>query len=169
MALRQSYKVCLEVWCLFVCIDCANEEKKGFKTEKFITLRPLAAIWYHAAFSKPLPNIPIDGNLVSRSRDDCPVKAVPIRFQAQNPPDLTPKISKSCYDKSFVPLAIQCSGFLWFVKSRSRGLSFGNRHFRRLWTFLVGKVTPFLLDCIRCRTGVVKKFRPRLRESHIGW
>ena len=31
----------------------------------------MAAICYHAAFSKPLPLIPIDGNLLSRSRDDC--------------------------------------------------------------------------------------------------
>ena len=50
-----------------------NEEKKGFTTAKCIMLRPLTGICYHAAFSKPLPNIPIGGNLLSQSRDDCPI------------------------------------------------------------------------------------------------
>ena len=37
-------------------------------------LRPLRGICYHAAVSKPLPQIPIDGNVLSRSLAiDCPI------------------------------------------------------------------------------------------------
>ena len=33
----------------------------------------MAGICYHTALSKPLPIIPIDGNLLSGSQDDCPI------------------------------------------------------------------------------------------------
>ena len=53
------------------CDQNANEAVKH-ETSTYL-LFPLVAICYHAAFSKPLPLIPIDGNLLSRSRDDCPI------------------------------------------------------------------------------------------------
>ena len=46
--------------------------KKGFTAAKFITLHPLTGICYHTVVSKPLPQIPIDGNLLSRSCDWLP-------------------------------------------------------------------------------------------------
>ena len=57
----------------------------GSQARNLYLLFPLAAICYHAAFSKPLPLIPIDGNFLSHSRDDCPIEFTTLPTTDINP------------------------------------------------------------------------------------